>query len=90
MLLKEVHSISGLKYLPDFLTLPQKERALQVVSSNQWCDRLVRAQQYYGIKYYQTKVEDAVLQPATSLHHYPLSALQFLIDTAIEHSLVRK
>lgn len=87
MILQQLPIIAGLRYIPNFITQSDKLRVMAVVNSNKWCNRLMRAQQYYGIKYFQTKIEDEVLQPSVSSDHYPLSSLQFLIDKAIQNSL---
>lgn len=48
-----------------------------------------RAQQYYGIKYYQTKVDDSVLQPTVSTDHHPLELLQFVVDKSIKMGIFK-
>ncbi len=63
MILKEYSAIKGLKYFDNFLNRAEKDQVLSVINSNKWCDRLLRRQQYYGIKYFQTKLNDHILQP---------------------------
>ena len=63
MILRQVSIIQGLKYYPGFLNSQLKEKVLSVINSHPWCHRLKREQQYYGIKYFQTKLIDPVLQP---------------------------
>ena len=87
MLLRNLEKIKGLKYIRDFITGSEKERILAVINSNRWCDRLRRRQQYYGIKYFQTKIDDQVLQPKHSTDHYPLQQLQFLVDKSVTSSI---
>jgi len=51
-------TIKGLSYYPNFITPEEKLRINSIIHSRQWCDRLRRKQQYYGIKYFQTKHND--------------------------------
>lgn len=52
----------GFKYIANFISQDEKQRILNIVMNNQWCGRLRREQQYYGIKYFHTKYLDNVLQ----------------------------
>ena len=76
--------IRGLQYYRNFVTENEKNEILAIIDGHKWCDRLMRKQQYYGIKYYQTKIEDHILQPNISTDHYPLHLFQFLIDKSIQ------
>lgn len=64
MILKDVSLIKGLKYIENFLNKTEKDKLLTVINSHPWCHRLRRSQQYYGIKYFQTKLVDHILQPS--------------------------
>ena len=84
MILKDLTLIKGLKYIPNFFTSSQKQTVLSIINSNPWCDRLRRRQQYYGIKYFQTKISDHILQPLHSQDHFPLEQLQMVIDKSVK------
>lgn len=75
--------IKGLSYYPNFISLEEKSHINSIIHSRSWCDRLRRRQQYYGIKYFQTKFNDQVLQNKESHeneNHFPLTDLQWIID----------
>ena len=61
-MLKQVASAiqlpQGFRYIPNFVSDCEKQQLLKIVMSNPWCSRLRRQQQYYGIKYFQTKYLD--------------------------------
>jgi alkylated DNA repair dioxygenase AlkB len=84
MILREGRVIPGLLYLKNFISGQERERILEIVRGNPWCQHLKRKQQYYGIKYFQTKVADYVLQPPLSENHLPLQLLQFVIDKTVQ------
>lgn len=86
MLLSRGKLIPGLLYFRNFISLQEKEKVLQTINSNPWCEHLRRKQQYYGIKYFQTKMPDHVLQPSQSQDHLPLHHLQFIVDKTVQGS----
>lgn len=85
MILKDFSLIPGLNYLPNFINKSQKDRILSVIGNHSWCNQLKRKQQYYGIKYFQTKVPHHVLQPSVSIDHESLQPFNFIIDQCIFH-----
>lgn len=70
----------GFRYIPNFISEQEKHKIMGVIMSRSWCDRLKREQQYYGIKYYQTKHMDSVLQSRHSLDYFPLDCFDFIIS----------
>lgn len=85
MILKDLSLVPGLCYLPNFISQHQKTALLSIIAHNSWCNQLKRKQQYYGIKYFQTKLPDHVLQPTVSIDHQPLDPFKFIIDKCISH-----
>lgn len=69
----------GFRYLSNFITDSEKQELLNIVMNNPWCSRLRRQQQYYGIKYFQTKYLDSLLQSKESIGHLPLNPFNNII-----------
>lgn len=70
----------GFRYIPGFITEEEEQKLLQIVNKNEWCDHLHRHQQYYGIKYFQTKYADSTLQNKFSRGHHDIHELDFVIN----------
>ena len=65
--------IPGLRYLPNFVTQQEKQQLLRIMEQHPWSVELKREQQYYGIKYFQTKIAMSQLQPVLSTTHHSLT-----------------
>lgn len=70
---------SGFRYIPNFISGEEEQKLVEIANKNQWCDHLQRHQQYYGIKYFQTKYADSKLQNIYSKGHHDIHELDFII-----------
>ena len=55
----------GLRYIRDFVTCSEEEELVAITEQGDWLSHLIRAQQFFGLVYYQTRHDMASLQPAS-------------------------
>lgn len=55
----------GLRYVTDFVSPEEEAELVEVLQRGDWLTHLIRAQQFFGLVYYQTRHDLATLQPGT-------------------------
>ena len=55
---------AGLRYAENFVSEAEEEELLAALNGKPWRDNLIRAQQFFGLVYYQTTHDVAALQPS--------------------------
>jgi len=58
-----IPSITGLHYLPDFITAEEEQQIVSHIDSRHWSQCIHRRQQYYGQTYYHTTHDLTRIQP---------------------------
>ena len=80
----------GLRYIRDFVTCSEEAELVAAMDEGEWLTHLIRAQQFFGLVYYQTRHHMASLQPASTemqqgraLTDLPSWLLPRLVDTGV-------
>eukprot|EP00439_Symbiodinium_sp_Y106_P040454 s4236_g4.t4 len=80
----------GLRYIRDFVTCSEEAELVAAMDEGEWLTHLIRAQQFFGLVYYQTRHDMASLQPASTemqqgraITDLPWWLLPRLVDTGV-------